>query len=92
MLRLVPTPTRLDQRLTARALRLAMAPDFGLAAAARSLAAASEGDRTALELALARVHAGSSDRASRVAQRAAAALGLAVLTTAPGCCDALVAN
>lgn len=73
----------LDQRLTARALALALAPDFRPGAAADVLATLAGGNRTALERALGRLGDRAPGRQSPVCQRAAVALRLA-LVVPPG--------
>ena len=68
----------LDRRLALHSLVLALGPAFEVTAAADSLAALADSNRTALLRAIARVRGGVGERSGPTADRAAAALRLAL--------------
>ena len=72
------TTSPLDRRLALRSLVLAFGPEFEVTAAADTLAALADRNRTALLRAIARVRAGADERSGPTAERAAGALRLAL--------------
>ncbi len=68
----------LDRRIALRSLALSLRPGFEVNAAAATLATLADGNRTALLRAIARVRGGVGERSGPTADRAAAALRLAL--------------
>ncbi len=74
----------LDQRVAARAISLALRPDFDTAKAATQLAAMASCGSFVLRRALARIDVVTATAPSRVRDRATAALGLALTGLSQG--------